>query len=112
MKRNKIIKVLSFATVAILLLTMFALPISAEETAVQSPQILINPDFNPNTLLRAIINMIIGFIILVAAVAGGWNIVDGQRENDTKQRNGGIITIVVAFFVGALILIVVNAVLL
>lgn len=111
MKRNKIIKVLSFAAVAILLLTMFALPISAEET-VQSPQILINPDFNPNALLRTIINTIIAFIIIAAAVMGGWNIVDGQRDNDPKQKSAGVITILVAFFVGALILIVVNAIIL
>lgn len=110
MKRNKIIKVLSFAAVAILLLTMFALPISAEETAVQSPQIQINPDFNPNTLLRVIVNFVVGILALLGALFGGWKLVMGQINDDPKERNGGIIVLVLCLVAGALILVVFNAV--
>ena len=109
MKNNKIFKALTFIAIAVMLFAMFALPICAEETT-SSPQIQINPDFNPNTLLRVIVNFVVGILALLGAIFGGWKLVMGQINDDPKERNGGIIVLVLCLVAGALILVVFNSV--
>lgn len=110
MKNNKIFKVLTFIAIAVTLFAMFALPICAETTS--SPQIQINPDFNANTLLRVIVNFVVGILALLGALFGGWKLVMGQINDDPKERNGGIIVLVLCLVAGGLILTVLNMVLL
>ena len=112
MKKNKIFKALTFIATVIMLLAVFALPIGAETTAAgSSPQIQINPDFDPNSMIRTIINIIVGFIAIIFILIGGYNFLDGLSNADTKQKNSGLILCLAAFAIGALILFVANSVL-
>ena len=109
MKNNKIFKVLTFIAIAVMLFATLAIPAFADETT-SSPQIQINPDFNPNTLLRIIVNFVVGILALLGALFGGWKLVMGQINDDPKERNGGIIVLVLCLVAGALILVVFNSV--
>ena len=108
MKRNKIIKVLSFVAVAILLLTMFALPISAAETTSNVPQVsFINPDFKISDLLQFIFWFGEISILAIGVIAGLINIWIGvQKDEPNKKNNGWIIigaTILVVIGIGAIV---------
>ena len=109
MKNNKILKAFSIITMAIMLFAMLAFPIGAETTA--NPQIQMNPDFDANQTIRAVVNWIIGILVIIGACAGGFHIVMGQINQDTKERNGGIIGILIALAAGGLILIIINNIL-
>ena len=109
MKKNKIFKALTFIAIAVMLFATLAIPAFADETT-SSPQIQINPDFNPNTLLRVIVNFVVGILALLGALFGGWKLVMGQINDDPKERNGGIIVLVLCLVAGALILVVFNSV--
>lgn len=109
MKKNKIFKALTFIAIAVMLFATLAIPAFADETT-SSPQIQINPDFNPNTLLRIIVNFVVGILALLGALFGGWKLVMGQINDDPKERNGGIIVLVLCLVAGALILVVFNSV--
>ena len=113
MKKNKFFKALSFIATAIMLLAVFVLPIGAETTAAGgSPQIQINPDFDANQTIRTVFNWIIGILAVVGAGVGGFHIVMGQINQDTKERSGGIITLLISLAVGGVMLAVLNMVLL
>lgn len=110
MKKHRIIKALSTLAIALMLLSLVALPICAETT--NSPQIQINPDFDANATIRAIFNWLVGIIALIVIGIGGYNFIIGHTQNEPTQRNQGLITILVGFAAGGLILTVVNMVLL
>lgn len=109
MKKNRIFKAFSLIATAIMLLVIFALPISAEPTV--SPQIQINPDFDANQTIRAVFNWLIGIIAIVGAGVGGYHIVMGQISQDPKERNGGIVTLIMCLAVGGVMLTILNMVL-
>lgn len=109
MKKNKIFKAISLIATAIILLTIFALPICAETTS--SPQIQINPDFDANQTIRAVFNWLIGILAVAGAGVGGYHIVMGQINQDPKERSGGIITVIISIAVGGLVLTIINMVL-
>lgn len=110
MKNNKIFKALTFIAVAVMLLAMFALPICAEETT-SSPQIQINPNFDANQTIRAVFNWLIGILAVAGAGVGGYHIVMGQINQDPKERNGGLVTVIICLAVGGLMLTIINMVL-
>ena len=108
MKRNKIIKVLSFAAVAILLLTMFALPISAAETTSNVPQIsFINPDFKISDLLQFIFWFGEISILAIGLISGFIEIWKGVQLDEQHKKNKGYIiigvTILVVIGLGAIV---------
>lgn len=110
MKKHRIIKALSTLAIALMLLSLVALPICADTT--NSPQIQINPDFDANSTIRAVFNWIIGIVAIIGAGVGGFHIVMGQMNQDPKERNGGIITVIISLAVGGLMLTILNMVLL
>lgn len=110
MKKHRIIKALSTLAIALMLLSLVALPICAETA--NSPQIQINPDFDANSTIRAVFNWIIGIVAIIGAGVGGFHIVMGQTNQDPKERNGGIITVIISLAVGGLMLTILNMVLL
>ena len=111
MKKHRIIKALSTLAIALMLLSLVALPVCANETT-NSPQIQINPDFDANSTIRAVFNWIIGIVAIIGAGVGGFHIVMGQMNQDPKERNGGIITVIISLAVGGLMLTILNMVLL
>ena len=110
MKKHRIIKALSTLAIALMLLSLVAFPVCAETT--NSPQIQINPDFDANSTIRAVFNWIIGIVAIIGAGVGGFHIVMGQMNQDPKERNGGIITVIISLAVGGLMLTILNMVLL
>ena len=110
MKNNKIFKVLTFIAIAVMLFATLALPVFADETT-SSPQIQINPDFDANKTIRAVFNWLIGILAVAGAGVGGYHIVMGQINQDPKERNGGIVTVIIALAVGGLMLTIINMVL-
>lgn len=110
MKNNKIFKALTFIAIAIMLFATLALPAFAEETTA-SPQIQINPNFDANQTIRAVFNWLIGILAVAGAGVGGYHIVMGQINQDPKERNGGLVTVIICLAVGGLMLTIINMVL-
>ena len=109
MKKSKIFKALSIIAIAVILFA-FSIPVGAEETT-SSPQIQINPNFNANQTIRAVFNWLIGIIAVIGAGVGGYHIVMGHINQDPKERNGGIVTVLMCLAVGGLMLTIINMVL-
>ena len=106
MKKHRIIKALSTLAIALMLLSLVALPICADTT--NSPQIQINPDFDANATLKLVVNLIVATMALIGAIFGGWKLVMGQINDDPKERNGGILTLVLCLVAGTIVLVVFN----
>ena len=106
MKKNKILKSISTLIITLIIFSLFALPISAA-----NPQIQINSNFDANSTVRAVFNWLIGIIAIIGAAVGGFHIVMGQMNQDPKERNGGIITVIICLAVGGLMLTILNMVL-
>lgn len=109
MKKSKIFKALSIIAIAVILFA-FSIPVGAEETT-SSPQIQINPNFDANQTIRAVFNWLIGIIAVIGAGVGGYHIVMGHINQDPKERNGGIVTVLMCLAVGGLMLTIINMVL-
>lgn len=109
MKKTKFFKALSIITIAIILFA-FSIPVGAEEPT-SSPQIQINPSFDANQTIRAVFNWLIGIIAVIGAGVGGYHIVMGHIHQDPKERNGGIVTVLMCLAVGGLMLTIINMVL-
>ena len=109
MKKTKFLKIITTTAMCLMLFLALSLPICAEESA--SPQIQINPDFDANEAVRAVFNWLIGIIAIIGAGVGGYHIVMGHINADPKERNGGIIAVVLCLAVGGLILTILNMVL-
>lgn len=108
MKKTKILKIITTTVLCLVLFLTLALPICA---ATGNPQIQINPDFDANKTIRAVFNWLIGIIAVIGAGVGGYHIVMGHINSDPKERNGGIVTVLIALAVGGLMLTIVNMVL-
>ena len=118
MKNNKLLKVLSILAIAIMLFAILTLPVCADETTTAAantsnanPQIQINPDFDANQTIRAVFNWIVGILAIIGAGVGGFHIVMGQLNQDPKERNGGIIALIISLAAGGLMLTILNMVL-
>lgn len=109
MKKSKIFKALSIIAIAVILFA-FSIPVGAVETT-SSPQIQINPNFDANQTIRAVFNWLIGIIAVIGAGVGGYHIVMGHINQDPKERNGGIVTVLMCLAVGGLMLTIINMVL-
>lgn len=109
--KNKFFKMLTFIAIATMLLIAFSFPAFAEEAAA-SPQIQINPNFDANQTIRVVFNWLIGILAVIGAGVGGYHIVMGQINQDPKERNGGIVTVIMSLAVGGLMLAIINMVLL
>lgn len=109
MKKSKIFKALSIIAIAVILFA-FSIPVGAEETT-SSPQIQINPNFDANQTIRAVFNWLIGIIAVIGAGVGGYHIVMGHINQDPKERNGDIVTVLMCLAVGGLMLTIINMVL-
>lgn len=105
MKKNKIFKALTFIAIAVMLLAMFALPVSAEETTSAIPQIsFINPDFNVKDLVEYLCWAIEIVILIGGVVLGLIEIWKGSQDNEPSKKNNGVkiiaITIAVVLVLG------------
>ena len=94
-----------------IMLLMIAIPAFAAETETGTPQIQFNTNFNANDAIKTIFNWIIAIIGLAGVGIGGFHIVMGQINQDTKERNGGIITLFVSLAAGGLMILLLNMIL-
>lgn len=110
MKKTTLQKTITIILSIVAILMVTALPAVAAETC--SPQIQVNPNFDANSTIRTIFNWLVSIIALTGAAIGGWHIVMGQMNQDTKERNGGIVTLIMSLSVGGLMLLLLNMILL
>ena len=108
-KRN-LGKMLAMAVAIITVLLIMTVPAFATDTT-PSPQIEINSSFDANDTIRSIFNWLIGILVIIGAGVGGVHIVLGQVNQDFKERNGGIITLIISIAVGGLMLLILNMIL-
>lgn len=83
MKKTTLQKTITIILSIVAILMVTALPAVAAETG--SPQIQVNPNFDANSTIRTIFNWLVSIIALTGAAIGGWHIVMGQMNQDTKQ---------------------------
>lgn len=103
------ISVILVSVIALLLVT--SIPAFAA-TDVPQIQVQLNPNFNANNTIRTIFNWLIGILAIAGVGIGGFHIVMGQINQDTKERNGGIITLIISLAVGGLMILLLNMILL
>ena len=108
---KKLIKTISFILVSVVaLLLVTSIPAFAATDAPQI-EVQLNPNFDANNTIRTIFNWLIGILAIVGVGIGGFHIVMGQINQDTKERNGGIITLIISLAVGGLMLLLLNMIL-
>ncbi len=110
MKNTKKIIKTSIALVMVLMLCS-ATAVPAFAATASTPSIF-NGTFDPGNVIKTIINWIVGILALAGVIVGAVQIVLGGFINDDpKQRNTGIITLLISLAVGVLILTVTNMIL-
>ncbi len=67
-------------------------------------------NFDPNAIARLIVNTLVGLIVIVGVVYGGWMLGQGFTSEDPKEKRNGITAILSSLVVGGLIIAVVNMV--
>lgn len=67
-------------------------------------------NFDPNAVARVIVNTLVGLIVIVGVVYGGWMLGQGFTSEDPKEKRTGITAILSALIVGGLVIAVVNMV--
>lgn len=79
--------------------------IMALDTEVQEFQF---QNFSPNAVAKVIVNTIVGLIVIVGVVYGGWMLGQGFTSEDPKEKRNGITAILSSLIVGGLVIAVVN----
>ena len=67
-------------------------------------------NFDPNAVARVIVNTLVGLIVIIGVVYGGWMLGQGFTSEDPKEKRTGIAAIMAALVVGGLVITVVNMV--
>ncbi len=108
---KKLVKTISFILVSVMVLTLImSLPAFAE-TDYSVPQIQVNEGFNPNDVIKAIVNILAIIIFLIGIIVGLIKIAIGKSLDDNKEMISGFIVIVVLTIISGSMLTIVNMVL-
>ena len=65
-------------------------------------------NYDGNTIVRTIVNALVGVITIAGVVYGGFQLFMGFNSDDSKEKRTGIIAIISSFAIGGLIIAVVN----
>lgn len=71
----------------------------------------LNPDFDANTTIKAIINLFVVAAIITGLVAGGNMVIESLSEESPSRRRQGIYVIVGTLVIGGGVIAIVNSIL-
>ena len=108
MKRLK--KITAVIAAVLVITAILALPAMAASTSGDQVGLELK-EYNVNDIARVVINTIVGLLIVVGVVVGGWHFAQGFIGQDPKERSNGLMTMIGSGVIGALILVVVNMIL-
>lgn len=65
-------------------------------------------EFDPNQIVKLIVNSIVTLIALAGMILGGWTLWQGISKDAPSDKTQGIVILLGSFSIGALILAIVN----
>ncbi len=100
---KKIIKHTASIILALTFSTLLALPTFA------APELVLNT-YDPNEIVKYLVNTIVAVLIVVGIVTGGWQLAQGFASQDPKEKTTGATLIIGSLVIGGAIIAVVNMV--
>lgn len=68
-------------------------------------------DYDANSIVRMIVNTVVGVLTLVGLIYGGWSLWQGFMSQDPKEKQQGFMVLIGSLVIGGFIVTLVNLIL-